>query len=126
APARQVRDRRVAPPRPRAGPAAGGAAAAGTAPLESPYQAVIDVRQDTAPRLPLRGCRTEAVETEAGSVQYPLDLDVRIGDDTVRLVLRTDTATVSRRRADAVLTALDALLWPAPSPGESRPEGGAP
>ena len=147
-PYRQVRERSVeaqrhravpaAPPpgrgpprgaRPRgpgAGPRAAGPAAAPPPPLESPYQAVIDVRQDTAPRLPLRGCRTEAVETEAGSVQYPLDLDVRIGDDTVRLVLRTDTATVSRRRADAVLTALDALLWPAPSPGESRPEGGAP
>ncbi|WP_449349826.1 condensation domain-containing protein [Streptomyces shaanxiensis] len=125
-PYRQVRERSVEAQRHRAVPAAVLAAAAGTAPLESPYQAVIDVRQDTAPRLPLRGCRTEAVETEAGSVQYPLDLDVRIGDDTVRLVLRTDTATVSRRRADAVLTALDALLWPAPSPGESRPEGGAP
>ncbi|MFG2473001.1 condensation domain-containing protein [Streptomyces canus] len=121
----QVRERSIEAQRHRAVPAAVLAMAAGTATLESPYQAVIDVRQDTEPRLPLRGCHTVAVETEAGSVQYPLDLEARVGDDTVRLVLRTDAVTVPRHQADAVLTALDGLLWPTPPPPDSRSQGGA-
>jgi hypothetical protein len=122
---RQVRERSIEAQRHRAVPATVLARAAGTVALESPYQAVIDVRQHTEVRLPLRGLRSEAVETEAGSVQYPLDLEARIGDDAVRLVLRTDASTVPARQADDVLAALDDLLWPATAPQNGRSEGGA-
>ncbi|MFG3207093.1 condensation domain-containing protein [Streptomyces sp. NPDC048192] len=122
----QVRERSIEAQRHRTVPAAVLAGAAGAATLETPYQAVLDIRQEAVARLPLRGCRSEAVDTEAGSVQYPLDLEARIGRDAVRLVLRTDAAAVAPRQADAVLTALDALLWPAPPPRDGRPEGGAP
>ncbi|MFD6169034.1 condensation domain-containing protein [Streptomyces coeruleorubidus] len=117
---RQVRERSLEAQRHRAVPAAALARAAGTAVLESPYQAVIDVRHEQPPALPLWGCVTEAVHVEPGSVQYPLDLEARIGDGSLRLVLRTDAATVPALQADAVLAAVGRLL-PHPVPWRAAP-----